>query len=296
MTEFDNVLLPTEVIPFEPMLAMVDFDGQATLSPSAIPQVGTSGDLILQDAGDEGDNWIALLHATASSDALAGGIVDVSDDALFVNPIATPDEEEEQVITINGWDGGGGGATGGGTDSGYTGGDGMGSGGTGTGEPNQTPCVETTLNAGVSTHDANREALKAANKIMTASFESYEYSAIIWAKNGVVGHTEPYTQNLVDQVNFLGRISSVPDGAVIIGIVHSHPDGAATVDSYPSGAGSDEGADWDAYDQIVNHTGLPRGITVDRNMLLWIANAEDSKVRVYDNTDKNLTQPSCAIN
>jgi hypothetical protein len=163
-------------------------------------------------------------------------------------------------------------------------------------EPNATPCVETVFDTGVSTTDANRAALAAGNAIMARNFQTYEYSAIVWTYNGEVGYTDPYTDHLTGEVNLLGAISAVPDGAVIIGIVHNHPDDPIINDSYPSGAGSDPGGDWDAYDAIVGHTGLPRGITVDSNMLLWMVNAEDNKIRVYDKTDKNQTQASCSIN
>lgn len=163
-------------------------------------------------------------------------------------------------------------------------------------EPNATPCVETALASGVSITDANRAALAAGNAIMGRNFQTYEYSSIVWTKNGEVGYTDPYTDHLSDEVNLLGAISAVPDGAIIIGIVHNHPDDPVMNDSYPSGAGSDPGGDWDGYDAIVGHTGLPRGITVDSNMLFWMVNAEDNKIRVYDKTDKNQTQASCSLN
>ena len=163
-------------------------------------------------------------------------------------------------------------------------------------EPNETSCVETTFDTGVSTTDANRAALAAGNAILGRDPNSYEYSSIVWTKDGEVGYTTPYTDHLPDQVNFLGGIAGVPDGATILGIVHNHPDDALVNDSYPSGAGSEPGGDWGAYDQIVSHTGLPRGITVDSNMLLWVLNGEDDKIRVYDKTDKNQTQASCSLN
>lgn len=146
MTEFDYVLLPAEVIPFEPMLAAAALEGEAMLSPSAIVQIVPGGDSILDDhAGVEGEDWILL--SSASSDALASGIVGVGDDAFLLNPIAT-DEEDEQVIIITGHDGGGGGgATGGeGGDTGYSG-NGMGDGGT-SGAPPVTPVEPHTQDCG----------------------------------------------------------------------------------------------------------------------------------------------------
>lgn len=299
MTEFDNVLLATEVIPFDPMLALADLGGEATLSASAIPQLSPSADLILQDhAGSEDGNWIVLLHSTASAEALASGNVSAGHDAaLLVNPIANPEEEEEQVITITGYGGGGGGTAGGGgsgggsSGGGDAGGGGYGDGGTGGTDP--TPCVETALSNGTSTDAANKAAAEAARKIAERNDETYEYSSIVWALAGVVGHTEPYTDRLTGQVNWLGGIAEVPNGAVIIGIVHNHPDIGDITDGIPS-LTSEGGKDWQGYDQLRNWGGT-RGITVDQNLLLYIYTNEDHKTRVYDRTDKETEQPSCAL-
>ncbi|HEX8573663.1 MAG TPA: hypothetical protein VF759_13035 [Allosphingosinicella sp.] len=137
MIEFENGLLPMEVIPFDLMLAAAQPGDSGILAASVDLQGGADGDWLLHDdSGTEGGDWILL--STASSDALASGIVGVDDKAVLVNPIATPDEEEEQVITITGHDGGGGGATGGGSDSGYSGGGGYGDGDGGSGGPGAT--------------------------------------------------------------------------------------------------------------------------------------------------------------
>jgi len=170
--------------------------------------------------------------------------------------------------------------------------------------PNATPCVETTFaTPNASLADANREALEASDEIAAKNdWDAYEYSSIVYVSNGVVGHTDVQTQHLADRVNWLGNLSQVPDGAVILGIVHSHPDLSGITDTIPSG-GSEGGNDWIMYRTIVNFNSdrdtahdLPRGITVDPNMLLWIRSPEDpNKTYVYDNTDKSQDTPGCSL-
>ncbi len=160
--------------------------------------------------------------------------------------------------------------------------------------PLETPCVEA-WPAGIDPTAMNSAALAASNAIAALDDEHLEYSSIVWALDGVVGWTIPYTDGKTNEVNWVGGLSQVPDGAKIIGIVHNHPDGIMT-DTYPSGAGNEPGEDWGAYETIVDYNGWPRGISVDQNMLLWIYSDEDHKTHVYDKTDKNQTSPSCSLN
>ena len=161
---------------------------------------------------------------------------------------------------------------------------------------NPTPCVETTLvTSGATTAAANNAALAASNAIAALNDEAYEYSSIVYFSNGSTGFTTPWTNNLDDEVNWVGGLARVPDGAVIIGIVHNHPDEGIMPSTYPSPN------DWTSYGQLVNFnsdsdpTNLPRGITVDPNLLLYIYSNEDSKTHVYDSTDKNETATSCSL-
>lgn len=102
-------------------------------------------------------------------------------------------------------------------------------------EPLPTACVETTFKTqGVSLTDVNRAALAASNVIAGLADHRYEYSSIVFVHDGKVGFTEPYTDRLPDRVNFLGGISGVPTGAVILGIVHNHPDQRDVDDRTPS--------------------------------------------------------------
>lgn len=168
---------------------------------------------------------------------------------------------------------------------------------------NATPCVETSFAAtNVDLATVNNAALAASNAIASLNDETYEYSSIIWELNGAVGWTLPYTDHDPDEVNWTGNLSQVPDGAVIVGIVHNHPDDPIMNDTIPSGSGQENGQDWDSYNTLVNwndnhpsSTDLPRGITVDHNMLLYIYSDQDHKTHVYDNTDKNQTSTSCSL-
>jgi hypothetical protein len=177
-----------------------------------------------------------------------------------------------------------------------------GGGGGGYPDAKPTPCVETTLStSSASLAEANRAALAASTAIAALNDETYEYSSIIFTLNGYVGFTNPYTDHNTIGVNWVGGLASVPDGAVIIGIVHNHPDDPAMVSTIPSGSGSLDGDDWRRYTELVNFNNdsdprnLPRGITVDQNMLLYIYSNEDHLTHVYDNTDKNQTQTSCSL-
>lgn len=161
-------------------------------------------------------------------------------------------------------------------------------------EPLLTPCVETTFaTPGVSLTDVNRAALAASNVIAGLEMnDSMEFSSIIFFHNGMVGFTEPYTDLLEDDVNLLGGIGNVPTGAVILGIVHNHPDKNDVDDRSPTSI------DWAGFDRIQSLSAsgdLPRGITADTNKLFYILTDQDNKTRVYDKTDKNSERASCPL-
>ncbi len=174
-----------------------------------------------------------------------------------------------------------------------------GGGGEETPEAQPTPCVEASPE-GVSLQAMNNAALAASNAIAARDDENIEYSSIIWSLNGTVGYTTPFTSGSDRAANWLGGLSQVPSGAVIVGIVHNHPDDPYVNDTYPSGAAHQDGDDWYRYDQMVNGTinhgePLDRGITVDGNLLLYIYSNQDHKTHVYDKTDKSQTTPSCSL-
>lgn len=161
-------------------------------------------------------------------------------------------------------------------------------------EPLPTPCVETTFaTPNVSLTDANRAALAASNAIKHIGiYQTYEFSSIVFVHNGQVGFTDPYTDLLEDDVNLLGGIGNVPTGAVIIGVVHNHPDQINVDDRFPSPR------DWVGYSNIqeLSSSGsLPRGITADANTLFYMLSDQNRKTYVYDRTDKNTKSASCSL-
>ncbi|NGM51796.1 hypothetical protein G5B46_19455 [Caulobacter sp. 602-2] len=183
------------------------------------------------------------------------------------------------------WDGGDGG------DGWWDGGDGgVGPDGGGDGITEEyPPCVEASPE-GVAPGAILDTARSAAAQIAAGNDETFEYGALIWELNGTVGMGAIYTQNDTGQVQ-IGS-SGVPDGARIVGYVHNHPDVAGVDDRTPS---NHVGGDWDQYNALVNSTTLPRGITADPNMLLFIYTNEDGSLRAYDKTDEDTETASCAV-
>lgn len=166
-----------------------------------------------------------------------------------------------------------------------------GGGGSGLPTANETDCVSTTLASGADLQQVNNHALAGGNEIAALRDHAYEYSVIVWSLNGVVGHTTPHTDRNAGLVNWLGNLDEVPTGAVIVGIVHNHPNLPGINDTIPS---YHDGGDWDQRDRLVEAT-LQRGITVDPNVLLYIQSNEDNKTRVYDKNDRDTRTRECAL-
>lgn len=153
----------------------------------------------------------------------------------------------------------------------------------------ETPCVETTFaGADYSVSRANNAALAAANAIKGKS-QAWEWGAFIYVLDGHIYYTEPFTDQDPDRVQF--KTSILPDGAHVLGIVHSHPDDSRVDDRTPSPA------DWDdVYDSLAGKSA--NGKTIDSNLLMYIYTDEDGKTRVYDNTDDGFNQRddvTCAL-
>ena len=156
-------------------------------------------------------------------------------------------------------------------------------------EPLATPCVATTFaTPGVSLTDVNRAALAASNVIAGLADHRYEYSSIIFSHEGKIGFTEPHTDRLPGQVDLLGGRHNLPYGAIILAVLHNHPDLTRANDGYPSET------DWGAYAQIESYD-FGREITVDTNFLYYISTDRDGKTRVYDKTDEFKTTKSCPL-
>jgi hypothetical protein len=147
-------------------------------------------------------------------------------------------------------------------------------------------CVETSPE-GVSPADMLAAARAAAAEIEAANDENWEYGAFIYTLNGVVHRTPIHTDQSFDTINW--STNWLPDGARIVGMIHSHPNDGVMDQRMLSSQ------DWNAYNTLQNST-LPRGITMDANALHFLYSDQDSGLRAYDNTDKNQTSPSCKVN
>lgn len=151
----------------------------------------------------------------------------------------------------------------------------------------ETPCV-TAAPAGFSLAEINNVALALSETIAKGNDDEWEYGAIIYAVDGRIGFTSVVTQQNPDNVIY--PLGEVPDNAVILAVVHNHPDVHTINDTYPSEP------DWENYDRLVNPPRpLPGGITADRNMLMYVYTNQDWKTRVYDKDDRSTTQPSCSL-
>jgi hypothetical protein len=156
-------------------------------------------------------------------------------------------------------------------------------------EPHTTSCVETTFaTPNVSLQNVNRAALAASNAIAQLNDENWEYSSIVFLYNGQVGFTEPYTEQHLDIVDLMGGFARLPDGAVVLAIVHNHPDFDDRPDGFPSTV------DWGGYNATVNFH-WARGIIIDSNMLLYIYTNADHHTRVYDRTDRHEFRNGCSL-
>ena len=117
----------------------------------------------------------------------------------------------------------------------------------------------------------------------------YEYGVYVYELNGQIGHGNIYTDRSPDYVNV--TTADLPDGARIIAWMHSHPNQPGIDDRIPS---SHPGGDWDQYRELVTAT-LPRGITVDPNLLLALYSHEGKQTRIYDKNDRNTNNASCPV-
>lgn len=152
----------------------------------------------------------------------------------------------------------------------------------------ETPCV-TASPDGYSLEEINNVALYLTGKIREGRDGLWEYGAVIYAHNGVIGFTAVVTQQNPNQVDY--PFSQVPDGAVILAVIHNHPEVPRVRDTYPSPR------DWNIYRLLIqaNSPLLSRGITANPKMLMYIFSNEDWKTRVYDKNDQDGTQPECTL-
>jgi hypothetical protein len=152
----------------------------------------------------------------------------------------------------------------------------------------QTPCV-TASPEGYSLEEINNVALYLTGLIRAGRDGLWEYGAVIYAENGVIRFTGVVTQQNPDQVDY--PFSQVPDGAVILAVIHNHPEVPTIDDRYPGAK------DWNTYRQLVqaNSPLLSRRITADPKMLMYVFSNQDWKTRVYDKNDMDSTAPQCSL-
>lgn len=180
---------------------------------------------------------------------------------------------------------------------------GGGGGGTGGETPpvaKETPCVEAAPSS-CTLQDLNNLALAASNEIAAGDDEGREFGVIFYTLDGVLGETPIFTnvntESPDSDIDWNRGLALVPDGAVIVGMLHNHPDISGIVDTIPSYNNmTTHGQDWTSYDSFQRLNSMDyRGIHADPNMLMYIYSNEDHKTHVYDKTDHNQTSPSCSL-
>lgn len=83
-------------------------------------------------------------------------------------------------------------------------------------EPEEPGCVEAAPSS-AALRDINNAAESAAAAMKAqAGWHAHEYSAIVFVSNGVIGVTSPYTDRRADDVNWLGALGEVPNGATAL--------------------------------------------------------------------------------
>jgi hypothetical protein len=184
-------------------------------------------------------------------------------------------------------------------DGSYPGGT-SGGGGWGGGEEvvaKETPCVEAAP-SNVPLQQLNNDALKLSNEIATRNDEMWEYGAIFYLKDGVLQNTGVFGGGQPGDINWNLGFVLIANGAVIVAILHNHPDEPGVDDTIPSldTMRNPGGHDWRVFDNFLSVSDRnSQGISTDPNLLMYIYTNEDSKTRVYDKTDRNTTQKSCSL-
>lgn len=152
-----------------------------------------------------------------------------------------------------------------------------------------TPCVSASPD-GHSLAEINNIALHLSNEIAKLNDDDWEYGAVIYSLNGVIGFTGIVTQQNPERVNY--PMDQVPDGAIVLAVVHNHPAEFGVDDGYPSPH------DWNTYERLGQPDSplLENGrIAADPKMLIYVYTNEDHKTRVYDKDDKGQESNECAL-
>lgn len=157
-------------------------------------------------------------------------------------------------------------------------------------EPNACPVADAPANVPLpDLHAAAAAATKAIEEM--ENYRGWEYGVIIFESNGTIGYTPLFTQENPDYVQWNPGLADVPSGARVLALLHSHPDQTDIDDTTPTGD------DWIAYDEFRALSGSTREITVDPNMLNYIATSPYSSLKtyVYDKNHRNTRQTGCRL-
>lgn len=276
MIEFEGVvLLPVDTASAQLMVSLVEPTEGAMLDASLAPDVHAGDGAMLQELSAEAeDEWIVTLASTASSEAVAIGMLNPSELVLLDR---LSDDGPEIVITgKRGYEADWGTGSGDGGSGGSTGG----SGGGGTGGT-ATPAEQHTEDCGTEDGAAVQVAKHVTGElpagvsgpedpVTTASGNDWtkvEFGAVIVRNpNGTFGALNDMIYSS-DQPGYAALPNSV--GQPVQGIWHSHPlrgdDLQQAIDRYPSPR------DWDALARIGGQAGAvadpsiwitdPKGIT-----------------------------------
>lgn len=153
-------------------------------------------------------------------------------------------------------------------------------------------CISSTP-AGHDIAEINNVAKAIAADIASKNDDEWEYGAVIYSLNGTIGFTRTVTQQNPDHVDY--PLWEVPEGAVILALVHNHPDVQFVNDQIPS---NDPRRldDWDTYEDIeAMNPAQNRGISADPNMLMYVYTNQSNKTHVYDKNDRRTGHESCPL-
>ncbi len=148
-----------------------------------------------------------------------------------------------------------------------------------------TGCVSTEFEkTNLETSRVNNAALDASNQIKekTGKEANWEWGAIIYELNGLVQYTSPpFTSEKRDRIDW--QFDLVPDGAIVVGTIHSQPYDGVEDQRAPSRS------DWEVFDRIMKPDfaeSYDSKFQIDGNMLQYIVTNQDKLTRVYDRKDK----------
>lgn len=125
--------------------------------------------------------------------------------------------------------------------------------------------------------DLLRQSAQLAAEKIAEGDKRWEWGSILFLWNGGIHSTHPVTDRKPDQISFnYTESGSIPDGAHIVGWVHSHPNGGSRPNALSD-------LDVDIYDTM---TGNSHGrFTVDPNMMTYVIDNRTGWLHEFDQGD-----------